>query len=501
MYNIIMQGFLIFSVFNLLNRILSFIRISIQAMFLGDGLLNDSFTLANRTLSLFRRIAVDGNLETMIVTYYKTNENKKQFAGKILSLLLIILIAISIFLSSCNNLIAKFWSVKSELLPSYKQFLTYMSPIIPMMFITSIFVGLLNANKRFVYSASATFIGNLFNLSAIIFLSQYVGIFWSLIIGSLLYSLIPVLFMLPFVIQYIEVPKTLMIDKDEQDFFKKSGSSAIWQNVTSLSDFYTHNQAAKLPIGSMSAFEYGHKIIFFVYSIIASSLSSVFSAKIAGEKKSIQQEQISEGFVITHILSITPCLFIILYGSMISDNVFGSMKLIKNLKLISDNFMVCGISLYFFIQVRILNTALLSNKHINLTIIGSMIFAVINFICSYFYCDSIFSLSWGCNLATICQFIFLFIINIYHNYIKLKLIHVIYLIISTISGYFMTIGVNYLYNLGMFKKLFKPIFDTFSLIKPLAGSFDILVPFFLFYVIHLAINYKFTKFLFQSNKK
>jgi putative peptidoglycan lipid II flippase len=495
-----MQGFFILSFFNLLNKIFSFVRIAVQAMFLGDGLLNDSFTLANRTLSLFRRVAVDGNLETMIISFYKTNRNPKQFAGKIVTFLLMILVVISGCVTYFNGFIAKISGVKLELVGSYKLFLTYMSPIIPLMFLISVFSGILNANKRFILSAPATFFGNICNLGAIIFLHPIIGIFWSLVIGSLLYSFMPVVFMLPGVINYMELPKNILLNENEQEFFKKSASSAIWQNIVAISDYYTHNQAAKLATGSMSALEYGHKIIHFIYSIIAVSLSSVFSVKLSGESQETQKKLVIEGFMVTHVLSIMPCLFVILYGSIVAKGVFGGMTLIKNLELISDNFMVCGISLYFLIQNRILNTVLLTNKYVNITIVASLIFAVINGISSYMYCSSIISLSWGCNVATMIQFMFLLLINIFKNYLVLNWRDLIDIGISSLSAYVMTQLVNYTYNLQILGNLCSPIFDRLPILKPLAGSFDILLPFIIFYIIHMGINYKYTKKLFEKNR-
>lgn len=487
-------GFFIFSFFNLINKILSFLRITLQISIIGDSILADGFGLASRTIAMARRITIDGNFETIIMTYYKTNNNSSSFAGKICLFILVIFGFVALIVFGFSSIIATLINIPEELYDIFVPCLRVLSFLIPLMFLMSFSSGILNANKRYIISAPAPFVGNIFNCAMLVFGVEYLGVFWGLTLSAILYSLIQVVFMMPFVMEYLSMPKDFTLNKEEKEFMIQSGNSAIWQNLAPLSDWYTHVLAARLSTGSFACMEYAHKIIQFIFSIIGVSLSSVLGPKLAGTKDFAKKT--TEGFIISHILSIAPCIFVILYGEQIAFNVFSGVGKIKNVALLSKCISVCGVSLYFFIQTRILNTVVISKKYINISIISTVIFAVFNAVLSYMFSDSIINLSWGCNVAIMAQFVYLFIVLIYKQYIRFSIMDLFALLSSCITGFLVVLGT--INSLGFIKNLCYGLTTAYPFFKSIVNVMDILLPFSLFYFIHLLLNYTHAKSLFED---
>ena len=87
----------LFSFFTLISRILGYLRDILIAIFLGASIFADAFFVAFRLPNTFRRLFAEGTFNAAFIPSYTSAkiENKKKgknFADKVLSLLLLILL-------------------------------------------------------------------------------------------------------------------------------------------------------------------------------------------------------------------------------------------------------------------------------------------------------------------------------------------------------------------------------------------------------------------------
>lgn len=462
-----------------------------------NNIILDGFIASGRTLAFMRRVAVDGSLETLILTYYKSSKHKSKFAGKFLLLITLLLSSIALLVSLFSFSIGRLSGIPVSLLDTYSWFLYYMSPIIPMMFIISFLNGILAANRYIIIPSIAIFLGNVFNVIA--FRSNYLTNGLELVAGSLLYSLVPIIIMMYLIRPYVSWPNTLWLDKEEKDFLIVGFKNTILQNFTGLSDYYSHIKAIQLGSGFISTFEFCHKILFFFFSIIAAPISSLFSVKnfdVPGEER---LENTKRSFMLIHILAIFPCMILFFYSEAVILMLFdaGSNNIVETLS-------TSAIYLYFMMQTKLLNTLLLVNKKVTLTNIASIVFALVNFLSVYMYHSSLVQISWGCNIATFIQFLLLLFFAMKNRLLKFKrndIFHLLWAIISSATlSYIIKILPHKIdnYIAGNFGTVIK-LLNKF-LGKGDVGLISIVVTAIvaiLLIPLYLALNYRYTKYLFR----
>lgn len=169
--------------FTILSRIAGFVREMLQAHYLGVGLLNDAVQSAMRIPSLFRRIFAEGALNASFVPLFskELSENGEksalEFAQNIFSLLSLVLIGVLLlfefFMPTLIRIIYWGFSETPERLRYTIEFTRITFPFLAFISLTAFFSGILNSYERFIAVAMSPFVGNIFIILSLLFITPF----------------------------------------------------------------------------------------------------------------------------------------------------------------------------------------------------------------------------------------------------------------------------------------------------------------------------------------
>ncbi len=152
----------------LISRALGFVRDVLLAAILGTGAQADAFIVAFRLPNLFRRLFAEGAFAAAFIPSYiagETHQERKIFAGRVLSLLSLALVVLTIlaeiFMEELVFLLAGGFSSAPEKFALAVLFSRIMFPYLVFMFLTALYGAVLNAAGRFLASSAAPVLLNL----------------------------------------------------------------------------------------------------------------------------------------------------------------------------------------------------------------------------------------------------------------------------------------------------------------------------------------------------
>ncbi len=169
--------------FTLLSRVLGFVRDVLTAAFLGAGPIADAFFVALKLPNFFRRITAEGAFSVSFIPIFsrslksESEEKALHFAGRALSIMLIILISFTlmavVFMPYLINLIAPGFEgdpLRFEIAVTLSRitfgYLVFMS-------IVALLGGVLNSYDIFYPFAAAPILFNLSLISSLLFLTHF----------------------------------------------------------------------------------------------------------------------------------------------------------------------------------------------------------------------------------------------------------------------------------------------------------------------------------------
>lgn len=499
------KGFWWTNICNFLNKLLALFRTNLKILIVGDNVISDLFILADKSVSLFRRLFVDGNFQAIFNKHYaeyKIEKKEKSFATSALIFMLKNLSIITFFFCLTAPLFVKgFYQnpVNEKILLS---FLIFLSPLIIGIFLMSFLTSILNANNKFEISGIAPLIGNSVYV-LLLFLCYknvlHLSISVILILGALSYAFIQVALMLFFSMQYFGKYENKILKKEHNenkliknfsiDMYKGLGINLI----TPLSEVFTGIMATLSKSGVFSHIEYGHRYIYSIFSIISIPLTNAAIpslSKLNAEKDIIKfQEKSTEFIILTHILSI-PTIFFVFYCT--EDLIFFFIKnvtKIQNKEAMCKSITIISLSLYLLMQNRILNAINNTSGKINDTLKGSVIYGVTTILAVIIlpiFMD--FGLVWAGNVAYLFQFLYLIYSSLKSKLIKFSKKQVIDLVASLALGWILVQNFQK-FNIFLSQQFFGNIC---LLLKIISASF--------FGLIYLAVFWHYTKKLFiKSN--
>ena len=167
-----------FSFFTIISRILGYLRDILIAIFLGTGLLADVFFVAFRIPNTFRRLFSEGSFNAAFVPSYaselaKGNERSDNFATKIFSLLILILLfivlLIEIFMPGFVYLIAPGFNEDLDKIDLTINLTRITFPFLIFVSLASFFSAILNSHNRFAAASAAPIILNLVLIGILLF--------------------------------------------------------------------------------------------------------------------------------------------------------------------------------------------------------------------------------------------------------------------------------------------------------------------------------------------
>ena len=159
-----------FGFFTIISRLLGYLRDILIAMFLGTGLLADTFFVAFRIPNTFRRLFAEGTFNAAFVPSYaselkKGKKKSSKFANDIFNLLflglLLLTIIIEIFMPAFVSIIAPGFIGNFEKMELAINLTRITFPFLFFICIASFFSAILNTHNKFASAAAAPVILNL----------------------------------------------------------------------------------------------------------------------------------------------------------------------------------------------------------------------------------------------------------------------------------------------------------------------------------------------------
>ncbi len=416
----------------------------------GDSALSDAFNLANRFLAVARRAFVDGSFDSTLMSFTAKNQKdgkEKSFIKSafltISSVLLLIGLGIFVF----RNFVKDFYRLDFLRGEYFSAFLKYMFLLPFLMMGISFFSTILNFKKKFFYVAFAPFFGNLFFMAAIGLGIYYKASFWPLVIGSMLYAGMQMIFLLFFSYENIETKEPTETNKEFLYAITKVSSSSVF---IPISDLFCQKIASSIAVGTVSHLEYGHKIIQFVFSVLATPLFNVINpilAVKANEENSDYEHYAGKIIVLTSILVIPCSITIIFHGYSIAVRVFSRFSSISNPDQLSIAISVLGFSLYFYVITRLFSYIMIASRMVGRSSITSIFFAIVQLIFSWLLVGyGVKGLAWASNLAIFCQFLLLLYFALKEKKIKFFLTDIVFLLLAIVYGFIVQFPLKFFYS-------------------------------------------------------
>ncbi len=199
----IVRSAALLSLGNVSSRLLGLVREQVIAYFFGAGVYVSSFRLSDRVLRLLYDLIVGGMLSGALVPVFseyasKDREELWRLASALLTLITAVVavavLAIEVFAVPLARLLAAGQSPTEQLVTA--RFFRLMAPAVLLLSLSSIFLALLYALKRFRFAALATAV---YNLGMVVGVPLLAGRFdaYSLALGVLLGATLQLLILLP----------------------------------------------------------------------------------------------------------------------------------------------------------------------------------------------------------------------------------------------------------------------------------------------------------------
>lgn len=493
-------GFWWTNIGNFLNKILGFIRTALRLLIVGDSAISDIFLLADKSVSLFRRVFVDGNFQSIFINHYAQQaqgHKEKSFITNVFILMMKNLIIITVVFCAISPFLVKLFRQISSNETLLLKFLLYLSPLIILIFLMSFFTSILNINNKFQISGLAPNVGNIAYV-IIFYLAAKNYVNWSigtvLIFGALSYALLQVIFMGIFSYKYFGKPSA----KIESNEFSKDILKGFGVNlIVPFSEVFVGIIATKYHSGIFSYLDYGHKYICTIFSIIAVPISTAIIPSLSKKnaEKNIEsfRTEASNSFILTHILCL-PFVFLLYF---LTDDILGfcinKISAIENKVDLCINIKIISISLYFMMQNRILNTISTASNQLKITLYGLVVYGVITIIASIILpMFSSYGFAWAGNFAFLGQFLYLFISNIRTKSMKFDTKQSLSLVFSAIVSLGISLLIMSIINISKTMNLNQIVFCKINFTA--IGIY--FMPFVILYITYLFIYKKYVKALF-----
>ena len=167
-----------FGFYTIISRLLGYLRDVLIAIFLGAGLIADTFFVAFRIPNTFRRLFAEGTFNAAFVPSYtselaKGKSKSNKFANEIFNLLflglLFLVIIIEIFMPIFVSLIAPGFTKNSDKIELAIQLTRITFPFLIFVSLSSFFAAILNSHNKFAAASAAPIILNLVLIGVLLF--------------------------------------------------------------------------------------------------------------------------------------------------------------------------------------------------------------------------------------------------------------------------------------------------------------------------------------------
>ena len=328
----------LFSFFTLISRILGYLRDILIAIFLGASIFADAFFVAFRLPNTFRRLFAEGTFNAAFIPSYTSAkiENKKKgknFADKVLSLLLLILL----FLVTLAEIFTPYliYAIAPGFLENQVKFhlaveLTRITfPFLLFVSLSSFFGGILNSNNKFAAAAAAPIILNVVLIISLI-LSFIFELNYTkhLSYGVTIAGIIQLLYLIYITKKYYEpnLIFNLKLNSKVKFFFKKLLPSVLSSGVTQI-NILVGTIIASFQSGAVSYLYYADRVYQINLAVAGIAVGTVSLPVLSKAFKMKNVKKISDiqnkSFEISILFSVPASFGLILASNEIVNALFG----------------------------------------------------------------------------------------------------------------------------------------------------------------------------------
>ncbi|MDB2415232.1 murein biosynthesis integral membrane protein MurJ, partial [Rickettsiales bacterium] len=284
--------------FTLISRIFGYIRDILIASHLGAGFLADAFFVAFRLPNLFRQLSAEGAFSNAFIPMFAGKLEKEgqkhalEFAGHILSLMLIILSALTIFMilfmPAIMHVLAPGFVDNPEQFATIVQFGRIIFVYIIFISVSALLGGILNSMGRFAAFASVPIIFNVILILTLIFhggITQNAAI--SLIWGVVIAGIFQLSWMMIFMIRAnvrLKLKKPKIYD-DVKTLMRRMVPGLIGGGVTQANLWINTIIATFMP-GAVSYLYYADRLVQFPLAIIGTAIGTALLPLLSKQIKS-----------------------------------------------------------------------------------------------------------------------------------------------------------------------------------------------------------------------
>lgn len=390
----LLKSTFIIMIVSLVSKLLGFVRDMLIANNFGAGMYTDAYNIAvtiPETIFTLVGLAISTAFLPML-SKIQAKKGKKEmydFANNVINILfivsLIFFVVTSIFSKEIVSILAKGFSEEALNLAVRLTKITLLNLLF--LSINACFTSMLQVNEDFVIPS---ILGLFFNLPMIIYLLLFrnydiVGLTVANVVGNLFRVIVQIPSLLTHGYKY----KSIIRIKDER--LKEIGilivPVIIGAGANSLNMIVDKNIASSLSPGTISALDYGQKLIIFINTIITTSIANVAYPVMANLRNNGDIEgfinTLKKSIVYLALLLIPITVGAMIFGKDIVKIVYGRGQFNENAVMMTTlAFMGYGLGIFFTGIRDILNSTLFSMGKTKITTVNGVIGVIINIILS-----------------------------------------------------------------------------------------------------------------------
>ena len=478
-----------FGFFTIISRLLGYLRDILIAIFLGTGILADTFFVAFRIPNTFRRLFSEGTFNAAFVPSYaseitkgKTQSNK--FANNIFNLLFlglfIFVLIVQIFMPVFVSIIAPGFVDDIEKMELAINLTRITFPFLFFISLASFFSAILNSHNKFAASSAAPIILNIIFIG-ILFFSKLLGdqLVYYLSYGVSLAGILQLFFLYNFVGKFYSLKFNFKIKTNNKVrvFFKKLLPSIFSSGVTQI-NILVGTIIASFQTSAVSYLYYADRIYQINLAIAGIAIGVVILPQLSKYIDSKKKDKIlliqNKALELSLFLSLPASIALLIASKQIISALFGYGSFDEVSVLNS------GKALYYFALglpafslIKVFSSFFFANNDTKIPFYISLISVILNIIISIYYFKEIGFIiipiattisSW---FNAILLFIFLKIKDLFF-FNKIFLIRFIKIIIASIlMGIFFNFLIIYFQNELSFNQNLKSFYLIISVVLSL----------------------------------
>jgi len=327
-----------FSFFTIISRVVGYLRDILIAVFLGTGVLADTFFVAFRIPNTFRRLFSEGSFNSAFVPSYASElsqgkDQSDKFANKIFSLLVLslffLVLVIEIFMPIFVLLIAPGFSEDVQKMNLAINLTRITFPFLFFICLASFFSAILNSHNRFAIASAAPIILNIM-LIGVLFFGKILNddLVYYLSYAVTLSGFIQLIFLFIYVKRFYTPEFTFKIEVDHKVkiFFKKLIPSIFSSGVTQI-NILIGTIIASFQTSAVSYLYYADRIYQINLAIAGVAIGTVILPQLSKYIRENENEKIlliqNKSLELSLFLSIPACIALLISSEQIISALFG----------------------------------------------------------------------------------------------------------------------------------------------------------------------------------